>query len=66
MPRQLTPEELKIIRQTEEEGAELARRKPAESKSASAWHRATSLIALALIFILIAGLTYLIVSATAA
>ena len=65
MPRQLTPEELKIIRQTEEEGERLASQQEGAS-TPSAWRRASTLIVFALVFILIVGLAYLIVSSTAA
>lgn len=66
MPRQLTPEELKIIRQTEEEGERLAHDQQTDGSAPSAWRRSMSLIVFALIFILIAALAYLIVSSTAA
>lgn len=65
MPRQLTPEELKIIRQSEKEGERLARQQEGAS-TPSAWRRASALIVFALVFILIVGLAYLIVSSTAA
>lgn len=63
MPRQLTPEEMKIIRQTEQDGAELAeRQKTPDSKKSVFRHMLKNLLILAVVFILFVLLAYLIVS----
>lgn len=67
MPRQFTPEEIKIIRRTEKEGAELAQKEHEDGKEMkkATVRRITGLIVLAVIFILFACIAYFVVSATA-
>lgn len=67
MPRQLTPEEMKIIRKTEEEGARIAAQE--EKSPRDAVSRLTYIIKGAAIFIIVfaafACIAYAIVSGTA-
>lgn len=62
MPRQLTSEEMKIIRQTEQEGAELAEKeKKTDSSNVTFRRMLKTLIVLAFVFILFVLLAYMIV-----
>lgn len=65
MPRQLTPEENRIIRRTEKEGAELAEKEQtAGNKRGVARHQIMGLVVFALIFILLVYIGHLIVGNT--
>ena len=62
MPRQLTPEEMKIIRQTEQEGAELAQKEKApDSRKSTLKRLLKNLLILAAVFIFFVMIAYLIV-----
>lgn len=62
MPRQLTPEEIKIIRQTEQEGAELAENeKTPDNRKSTLRRMLKNLLILAVIFILFVWTAYIIV-----
>ena len=61
MPKPLSPEEVKIIRQTEREGAELAEREERETgKKPGAGRAVMNAAVFAFIFFLIAFLAYLV------
>lgn len=62
MPRQLTPEEIHIIRQTEQEGAELAAREEKEKgKGYVLKQRVRSIVILGVVFIIFVLIAYFVV-----
>ncbi|HJE09443.1 MULTISPECIES: hypothetical protein [Rikenellaceae] len=64
MPRQLTPEEQQIIRQTEKEGAELAEREHDGKGANSVMRRIAGILVFAAVFLLFACIAYFVVSST--
>ena len=64
MPRQLTPEEQQIIRQTEKEGAELAEQEHDGKGANSVMRRIAGILVFAAVFLLFACIAYFVVSST--
>ena len=65
MPRQLTPEELEIIRQTEREGAELAEREQGRTGAQGTLRRIEGILLFAAVFAAFVCIACFVLSATA-
>lgn len=65
MPRQLTPEELEIIRQTEREGAELAEREQGRNGAQGTLRRIEGIPLFAAVFAAFVCIACFVLSATA-
>jgi len=64
MSRQLTPEEIGIIRRTEREGAELAAQETGRDRRHGSLRRIVGILVFAAVFIVFACIAYIVVSAT--
>lgn len=64
MSRQLTPEEIGIIRRTEREGAELAAQETGRDRRHGSLRRIVGILVFAAVFIVFACIAYIVVNAT--